>query len=167
MQSICILSCSAEKRATKTRAENLYVSETFFLSRRYAQANFDRWLVLSAKHGILSPGTSVEPYDLSMDDLSEQQRAILSDRLRDQMGEIRATQEVQFTSLCTEQYNRALEMGSVPIIRSPIGALPREEKHAQLRSLTDPRNSEADLNEAYRIIQRLTGKRRPTPLKEA
>ena len=33
------------------RAEQLYCSDLFYKSRRYAQANFDTWLILSAKHG--------------------------------------------------------------------------------------------------------------------
>jgi hypothetical protein len=34
----------------------------------YAEANSDRWYVLSAKHGLIAPDTVIEPYDVKLGD---------------------------------------------------------------------------------------------------
>jgi hypothetical protein len=63
------------------RAENLYSSELFYRSRRYAQANYDAWLILSAKHGLVWPGEILEPYDCKLAALRRPERRALAERL--------------------------------------------------------------------------------------
>lgn len=167
MRSVCILSCSAHKRPFETWAENLYASESFFLSRRYAEANFDAWLVLSAKHGLLLPSNSVAPYDRHIATVSSEEYRALVERLKGQVEAIDPKQELQFTSLCADEYNRLLEMAGIHCDVSPISLLEGEEKIARLRSITDPTGSEADVDHAYQIIDRIAGAREPIPFREA
>jgi hypothetical protein len=61
--------CSAEKANEPVRAADLYTSTRFRADRAYAESNFDRWYILSGKHGLLSNDAIVEPYDF---DLSQQ-----------------------------------------------------------------------------------------------
>jgi hypothetical protein len=84
-QSICIVGCTAHKRPRVAAAENLYSSDLFIKSRRYAQANFDSWVVLSAKHGILERGIEVEPYDQELDALPVLERRQLAVRVKAQI----------------------------------------------------------------------------------
>ena len=76
-KKICIVSCTAHKRETAMHAENLYSSELFFKSRRYAQANYDAWLILSAKHGLVRPCEILAPYECKLTALSHIERTSL------------------------------------------------------------------------------------------
>jgi hypothetical protein len=60
---IGLVSCGAHKQAFPAPAEFLYTSELFRRSRAFALRTMDRWFILSAKHGLLSPEEIVPPYD--------------------------------------------------------------------------------------------------------
>lgn len=167
VHSVCILSCSAHKRPVETWAENLYASESFFLARRYAEANFDSWLVLSAQCGLLKPSESVAPYDRHIAAVSSEEYRALAERLRSQIAIIDPNNQLKFTSVCVNEYNQLLEMAQIHPDISPISSLEGEERLARLRSITDPVGSEADLDQAYQIIERLIGKRGLIPFREA
>src|SRR5436305_7847828 len=87
-KSICIISCTAHKRETPARAENLYCSELFYRSRRYAQARYDAWLILSAKHGLVRPSDNIAPYDCKLSTLSHHERERLIKRVAQQATSI-------------------------------------------------------------------------------
>src|SRR5262245_17546646 len=80
-KKVCIVGCTAHKRGMPMPAENLYSSELFYRSRRYAQAYHDAWLILSAKHGLVSPCEILEPYDCKLSSLSAEEREALAERV--------------------------------------------------------------------------------------
>lgn len=47
-------------------AKDLYDSNYFSLKREYAEICCDKWRILSAKHGLLSPDDEIETYDASL-----------------------------------------------------------------------------------------------------
>lgn len=47
-------------------AKDLYDSNYFRLKREFAETCCDEWVILSAKHGLLSPSEEIEPYDASL-----------------------------------------------------------------------------------------------------
>lgn len=49
----------------------LYTSNYFELKRKYAKTCCDRYYILSAKHGLADPGMYVASYDLTIDDLDD------------------------------------------------------------------------------------------------
>jgi hypothetical protein len=167
VRSVCILSCCEEKRSTAIWAENLYISESFFLSRRYAEAHFDQWVVFSAKYGLLNPGDIAEPYDRHIGQLSFAERQALAASLASGKTQIGPCEGVEFTSLCVSEYNRVLEMAKIHAKSSPISKMPRPEKHAELKKITDPHGSEAYLDDVYRIVQRVVDPRGVIPFREA
>jgi uncharacterized protein DUF6884 len=167
MRSICILSCSASKREFPTWAENLYASESFFLSRRYAEANFDAWAVLSAKHGLLLPGDIVSPYDRSINSLSQSERKALVDALRCRLTALNLASDSEFTSLCVPEYGELLEMAHIKPRQANFATLPKDERNSHLRAVVDPQASEKLLDSAYTIIQRVFDERGVVPLREA
>lgn len=62
---IGLVSCTKSKREEPAKPAELYMESAFFRkAREYAEANYDRWYVLSAKHHLLDPaGPPIEPYD--------------------------------------------------------------------------------------------------------
>ncbi len=63
MQTIGLVSCGKGKLVHAAPARRLYTSTLFRLASAYAEAKFDRWFILSAKHGLVHPDTVLEPYE--------------------------------------------------------------------------------------------------------
>jgi hypothetical protein len=115
---------------------------------------------MSAKYGLVLPGKVVEPYDRCIQDLKPDERHALAQEMNAQFGNIDPMRVSQLTSLCRPEYNEVLEMAHIQPGQAPFASLAKEEKHAQLQSLTDPRATEGTLNDAYTIIEKLIAKTR-------
>jgi len=108
-QTVCIVSCTSHKRDYKTFAENLYSSELFYRSRRYAQSRYDSWLILSAKHGLIRPDVSIAPYDCKLDTLSKKERESLAKLVNAQALTLLPA-SAKITSICGEEYDSLLNL---------------------------------------------------------
>lgn len=72
-QTITLVPCGKAKQDKAAPAGQLYTSPSFALARAYAQ-HHGRWLILSAKHGVLDPTDLVEPYDETLTGQSQEHR---------------------------------------------------------------------------------------------
>jgi len=141
------------------RAEDLYCSELFYKSRRYAQANYDDWLILSAEHGLVRPCDVLAPYDRKLTTLSPQERRALAERVSRQAATLFEAANIQLTSICGEEYDELLDEVGIRFHRKPEFALPIGMKLQALRAATDPNESRELLDATYRHIWRLARKR--------
>jgi hypothetical protein len=66
--TVVLVACATKKQPRICAAQDLYVSQLFRLSRRYAEQAGDRWYILSAQYGLLSPETEVLPYNATLKD---------------------------------------------------------------------------------------------------
>ena len=72
MSKIILLSCVSQKKNVKCKAKDLYVSPLFCKAYKYAQKlNPDKIYILSAKHHLLELDDEIEPYNLTLNDMSE------------------------------------------------------------------------------------------------
>lgn len=78
---IYLVSCTKSKLPHTAEARDLYVSPRFKYARTIAEHEGDRWYVLSAAHGLLSPGETVAPYELTLRDMSASERRCWADRV--------------------------------------------------------------------------------------
>ena len=64
-------------------ARELYVSPLFRAARAYAEREYGpgRWLILSALHGLVDPDALLDPYDLSLRQLSAREREAWGNRV--------------------------------------------------------------------------------------
>lgn len=74
MTTVGLVACGKQKLATPAEARLLYVSPLFRKASAYAAATYDRWFILSARHGLLAPEQRIAPYDLSLRHLSRDER---------------------------------------------------------------------------------------------
>ncbi len=74
VSTLYLVSCVKGKRAEPLPAKELYDSTRFKLCRRYVEGLGGRWLILSAKHGVVSPEEVIAPYDTYMGSLTIAQR---------------------------------------------------------------------------------------------
>lgn len=69
-----LIGCGAGKQPTAVRAAELYTSTYFKEKVRFAEAMGLPWAILSAKYGILKPDTITEPYDLTAEVLTPEEK---------------------------------------------------------------------------------------------
>jgi len=75
MKQIVLISCVSRKRKTKSKAKDLYISPLFTYSLVYGQTlKPDEIFILSAKHYLLNLETEIEPYDVTLSNVSRKER---------------------------------------------------------------------------------------------
>jgi hypothetical protein len=65
---LILVGCVKTKAPEASPARDLYLSPLFERRRRYAESSGQPWYILSAEHGLLDPGSIIEPYDVYLAD---------------------------------------------------------------------------------------------------
>jgi len=63
---IGLVGCVKSKHRTARPAGAMYRSPLFHGAREYVERSCERWLILSAHHGVLEPNEVIEPYDTTL-----------------------------------------------------------------------------------------------------
>ncbi|MDQ2807708.1 MAG: hypothetical protein M3Z04_12500 [Chloroflexota bacterium] len=63
-----LVACVKAKQDHAAPAGELYRSPLFRKASAYCAATYDRWAILSAKHGLIWPDTQIAPYDETLKD---------------------------------------------------------------------------------------------------
>jgi hypothetical protein len=89
MTEIGLVSCTKSKREQATNPADLYMESAFFRkARRYAEANHDKWYILSAKHHLLHPdGPPIEPYNDTLSQASVDKKRAWAQTVHQQLQE--------------------------------------------------------------------------------
>jgi hypothetical protein len=74
-----VVGCGQRKESAATPARELYVSERFQTCRNVAEILSAPYHILSGRHGLVTPGTILESYDLDLAILPEKARRIWAD----------------------------------------------------------------------------------------
>ena len=69
-RTLVLIACCKEKLKHSAPAKDLYVSALFQKSRAWAENNGYPFAILSAKHGVIDPDAIIDPYDLSLNGMS-------------------------------------------------------------------------------------------------
>jgi hypothetical protein len=74
---IALVACAKTKLRRPARASELYASPLFQLTREFVEGGlaYFAWHVLSARYGLVDPDEVLEPYDLTLADLTPAERA--------------------------------------------------------------------------------------------
>jgi hypothetical protein len=91
---IGLVGCTKSKVAHAAPAGDLYLASPLFRGRReYVERTCDRWFVLSAKHGVVSPDQVLEPYDVRLAGAPTRVKREWTDRvlheLKERLGDVR------------------------------------------------------------------------------
>ena len=106
---IALVSCVKGKRDSPCTAKDLYTSGLFRKSRDYAEQNADRWFVLSAKYGLVSPEKFIEPYEQTLKGTRVRERREWAARVHAQMQQQGLLHDgVSFLWLAGQNYQREL-----------------------------------------------------------
>ncbi len=71
---IVLLALSGAQVRSASPARDLCTSRWFFFARAYAESHACPWLLLSARHGLVSPQQVIAPYEADLGAMSAQQR---------------------------------------------------------------------------------------------
>ena len=82
------MGCVKRKSAGGRPARDVYASPLWGYRRDYAERLAVPWFILSAKHGLLTPDTHIEPYDLTLADLSPAERRAWSQEVLSQFKDV-------------------------------------------------------------------------------
>jgi hypothetical protein len=74
MAIIYLVSCVSKKRNNKAAAADLYISDWFKKSKAYTEGRAEAWYILSAKYGLVSPSTIIEPYEQTLNSMPKKER---------------------------------------------------------------------------------------------
>jgi hypothetical protein len=73
---VALVACCKSKLDRPAPAKELYTGQLFRASRAYVEAQGWPWFVLSAKYGLVSPDTVIEPYESYLADMPAEDRRI-------------------------------------------------------------------------------------------
>jgi hypothetical protein len=134
VQRIALVSCVKTKRSNSAEARELYISPLFRGLREYAESTTDAWYILSAKYGLLTPDTIIEPYEMTLNAMRRPERDAWARRVEAQLAEV-IPAEAEVTLLAGSRYREALE----PFLRArgnpvvvPLEGLPMGRQLAWL-----------------------------------
>ena len=71
---VYLVSCVGQKKEDGAAAEDLYQSDWFLKAKALAKKKGDAWMILSAEHGVVQPGQHLQPYDTTLNTMSEPER---------------------------------------------------------------------------------------------
>lgn len=74
-----LVSCVKTKRATAAPAKDLYISPWFRKARACVEKTGCPWRILSAKYGLVHPGTEIAPYEETLTKMSAAERRVWAD----------------------------------------------------------------------------------------
>ena len=80
-----LVSCVKCKRDAHAPAADLYTSPLFVKARCLVERAGAPWFILSAKHGLLAPGTVVAPYERTLTKATAQELREWADKVISQM----------------------------------------------------------------------------------
>ncbi len=126
MTTIVLISCVSTKLSHKAKARDLYISPLFRMNLKYAQQfSPQQVFILSAKYGLLQLDDEIEPYDLTLNEMSARERRSWTDKVVLQLQEHCDIEKDYFVILAGEKYRRYLlpylKSYEVPLSGLPIG----------------------------------------------
>ena len=85
MTPVYLVACVSQKLDRRARAADLYRSDWFRKARTYVEEAGSPWYVLSAAHGVVAPFRRIDPYNVTLRDLSAAQRRLWGEKTVSQL----------------------------------------------------------------------------------
>jgi cytoplasmic iron level regulating protein YaaA (DUF328/UPF0246 family) len=117
MRKIVLISCVSVKQEHKARAEELYISPLFKYGLAYAKSlKPDQVYILSAKYGLVGLDEVIEPYNITLNNMSSKKIKEWSESVLSQMRQKMNLDTNKIIFLAGENYRKYL----IPHIKNYI-----------------------------------------------
>lgn len=128
---IGVISCGKAKATDATVARDLYVGGFYRSCRDFIEDRCDRWVILSAKYGVLMPDQIVGPYDMTLAKMGKIQRLLWCDKVATRLADLFGD-SAEYLTTASRLYRAALPPSRT---RSPFDDLDRNGIGYQLQYL--------------------------------
>ena len=109
MKKIVLISCVKSKLPHKAKAKDLYISSWFRYNLKYArQIKPDEIFILSAKYGLLELDQIIEPYEATLNGMSEVAKRNWANSVLEQLAMMCDLEKDQFIFLASSNYRKYL-----------------------------------------------------------
>lgn len=143
MKKIVLISCGKNKTDKKNVAEKLYISPRFRKSLQYARENnADKIFILSAKHGLVHLDQELEPYDVTLNNKTAEERKQWSKLVIDELKKEANLDEDNFIILAGKDYCEYL-LKDIKNYSLPFKHLRHGEQHKWLNDHISTRDENA------------------------
>ena len=157
VQTLSLVACTSRKGLYPAAAEFMYRSPLFSGARHYAECRTDRWFILSAKYGLLSPYDKIAPYNMALNAMSDAERLRWAQSVRQRLWEI-APNTSRVIFLAGAPYRRHLERllaESGIATAAPLSSLGIGRQVAWLQRLARSKSRMAHIDRLYSLLSRL------------
>ncbi len=141
MFTIALISCVSEKLDHRAKVRDIYTSPLFKKNMAYARKRkVDNIYILSAKHGLLALDDEIDPYDLTLNEMSTRDKNRWARRVFKQIKDhpdIPDIKDTKFIILAGENYRNNLEP-VLPNVEIPMKGLPIGKQLQWLTQQTAP-----------------------------
>lgn len=110
MKNICFVGCTKSKQNYECSAKEMYSKSVYFNKQlKYIDFMYNcEYYILSAKYGLLSPDTKIQPYDLSLNYMSTEEYNKWVDIVSKEIIENIDINNVNAIFLCGKKYRGKL-----------------------------------------------------------
>jgi hypothetical protein len=85
MNTLALVACVGQKQTQPAPARELYTSPWFKKACAYVESQGWPWLILSARYGLVKPEQVIEPYNLTLNRLSQKARGAWAEQVWQQL----------------------------------------------------------------------------------
>jgi len=109
MKKIILIACVKEKLNHPAKAIDIYQGSIFKNWLKLARKiDYDLLFILSGKHGLLDPQTTIEPYDLNLNHQNIEYKNKWAKNVVHELNLISDLKEDQYLFLCEESYKKLI-----------------------------------------------------------
>ena len=128
MRTVYLVSCVKKKKNKPFPAKELYDSNWFRKARAYVESEATPWFILSAKHGLLNPDFTIDPYNKTLNEMSTTGKREWAARVIGHLKQVVSHSDriVLFAGECYRQFlvddlSKICGVVEVPLKSLPIG----------------------------------------------
>ncbi|WP_050740165.1 DUF6884 domain-containing protein [Acetobacterium bakii] len=146
---IALVSCAKSKQDYACKANEMYMpSDLFKYSYDYAKTVADQVYILSAKHGLLSENSIIDPYELALKTMKSKEKQVWSKNVIMQMKTKFDLENDEFIILAGKDYHQYL-LSELNNYQLPLGNRRYGERISYLMKLL---NKEADCFTLHKLF---------------
>lgn len=135
---IGLVACGARKLSNPAPAHELYTGVLFRLSAACAEQTCDRWYILSAKYGLVSPDRVLSPYNVTLNNMPIQARREWAERVLGTLDALGPNNDnAHWLILAGRRYREFLIPGLRGTVEIPLAGLGIGQQIARLKLLLE------------------------------
>jgi cytoplasmic iron level regulating protein YaaA (DUF328/UPF0246 family) len=106
MKRIALVSCVSKKTEEPNKASDLYISTWFKKCKKFVEKEYQDWYILSAKYGLIHHSDFIEPYDITLSQMSPTQRTLWGIEICNKLNDLYPQKDIHFDIYAGNLYRK-------------------------------------------------------------